>query len=92
MKDWAGAPAAIRRAVDCPAGAETPLSRKGDSWAAVLEFDDPDRVERLKVIEYISQIESYRREVAQIDGLQLSGEQAAREWVKRYAGEFSALN
>ncbi len=57
-----------------------------------LEFDDPDRVERMKVIEHISQIESYRREVEQIDGLQLTGEQAAREWVKRYAGEFSALN
>ncbi|MDJ0776933.1 MAG: PilZ domain-containing protein [Gammaproteobacteria bacterium] len=57
-----------------------------------LEFDDPERVEHMQLIEYISQIESYRREAEQNDGLQLSTEQAAREWIRRYAGEFSALN
>ena len=57
-----------------------------------LEFDDPDRIERLKMIDQICQIEAFRKEIEQIDGESLSSEQAAREWVRRYAGEFSALN
>ena len=57
-----------------------------------LEFDDPDEVERLKMIEQVRHIEQFREEVESREGRRLSGEQAAREWVSRYAGEFSALN
>ncbi len=57
-----------------------------------LEFDDPDEVERLKMIEQVRHIEQFREEVESREGRKLSGEQAAREWVSRYAGEFSALN
>jgi hypothetical protein len=57
-----------------------------------LEFDDPDEVERLKMIEQVRHIEQFREEVESREGRKLSGEQAAREWISRYAGEFSALN
>ena len=57
-----------------------------------LEFSDPDEVERLKMVEQICQIESFRHEQERREGRKLSSEQAAREWVSRYAGEFSALN
>jgi len=57
-----------------------------------LEFDDPEEVEQLKTIEHICQIESFRQEQEKSAGRKLSSEQAAREWVSRYAGEFSALN
>ena len=57
-----------------------------------LEFDDPEEVERLKMIEQICQIENFRRELEQRHGRRFSSEQAAREWVSRYAGDFSALN
>ena len=57
-----------------------------------LEFDDPDEVERLKMVEQICQIESFREKLEQDDGRRLSSEQAAREWISRYAGDFSALN
>jgi hypothetical protein len=57
-----------------------------------LEFSDPAEVERLKMIEQICLIESFRKEQEQRGGRRLSSEQAAREWVNRYAGEFSALN
>lgn len=57
-----------------------------------LEFDDPEEVERLKMIEQVRQIENFRREVEQREGRKLTGEQAAREWVRKYAGDFSALN
>lgn len=57
-----------------------------------LEFDDPVEVESLRMIDQVCQIENFRKEVELIDGRKLSGEQAAREWSRRYAGEFSALN
>ncbi len=57
-----------------------------------LEFDNPDEVERLKMIDQICQIEQFRQQVEQQDGRDLSSEEAAREWIRRYAGEFSALN
>lgn len=57
-----------------------------------LEFTDAAEVERLKMIEQIRQIESFRSEMERQDGRKLSSEQAAREWIGKYAGEFSALN
>jgi len=57
-----------------------------------LEFNDPAEVERLKMIEQIRQIENFRSDMEQQIGHKLSSEQAAREWVSKYAGEFSALN
>lgn len=57
-----------------------------------LEFNDPAEVERLKMIEQIRQIENFRNNRERQDGRKLSSEQAAREWISRYAGNFSALN
>jgi hypothetical protein len=57
-----------------------------------LEFDDPGKVERLKTIDQICEIESFRKETEQREGRKLSSEQAASEWISQYAGEFSALN
>lgn len=56
-----------------------------------LEFNDPAEVERMKMVEHICQIESFRRQIEETEGRQLSGEQATREWVSRFAGDFSAL-
>ncbi len=57
-----------------------------------LEFDDPGEVERLRMVDQICQIESFREKVEKSDGRKLSSEQAAREWISKYAGDFSALN
>ena len=57
-----------------------------------LAFNDPDEVERLKMVEQIRQIEAFRQELERRDGRKLSSEEAAREWVTQYAGDFSALN
>ncbi len=56
-----------------------------------LEFDDAEEVERLKMIDQISDIENYRKRMESIEGRPMNSEQAAREWIKQYAGEFSAL-
>jgi len=55
-----------------------------------LEFDDPKEIDRLKVIEHICHIENYRKEIESREGRKVNCEQAAREWVSRFAGNFSA--
>jgi hypothetical protein len=56
-----------------------------------LEFDDPKELERLKVIEQITHIEKYRDAVHSREGRSLNSEQAAKEWISQYTGNFSAL-
>ncbi len=57
-----------------------------------LEFDDVEKIERLKVIEQICEFEKFSDEMAEVRGKRLSNEEIAREWSSFYAGEFSALN
>lgn len=44
---------------------------------------------RLRMVEQLSHIENYRRLVEKREGRRLSAEQAAREWISRYAEEFA---
>lgn len=57
-----------------------------------IQFDDPDELYRLRMIEQICHIEHYRSEIEQQEGRSLSIEEAADEWIKRFAGEFPSLN
>lgn len=66
--------------------------KTGRGYEVGLEFDDPDEIERLKMIEHICHIENYREEIESREGRQINSEQAAREWVSRFAGDFSALH
>ncbi len=56
-----------------------------------LEFDDPEEVEYLKMIDQIRQIENFRQDLEIREGRKLSGEQAAREWVSKYNGDFKGV-
>lgn len=56
-----------------------------------LQFDDLDELYRLRMIEQICHIEHYRSEVQRQQGRTLSSEEAAKEWIVRYAGEFPSL-
>lgn len=67
-------------------------SKSAKGYEIGLEFKDPAEVERLKTIEQIHHIERFREEVEARDERKLSSEQAAREWVRKYAGEFTALS
>ena len=55
-----------------------------------LEFDNPKEIDRLKLIEHICHIEHYRKEIEIREGREINCEQAAREWVSRFADNFSA--
>ena len=56
-----------------------------------LEFDSSKEVFRLRMIEQICHIEHYRKEIEREEGRKLSTEEAAKEWISQYAGDFPAL-
>ena len=43
------------------------------------------------MIEQVCHIEHYRKEVMLREGRELSAQEAAREWISKYAGDFPAL-
>ncbi len=56
-----------------------------------IEFEHSRDVFRLRMIEQICHIEHYRKEVEQQEGRKLSSQEAAKEWISKYAGDFPAL-
>lgn len=56
-----------------------------------IEFENADELYSLRMIQQICHIEHYRNEVQQHEGRTLSSEEAAKEWIKRYAGIFPGL-
>lgn len=62
-----------------------------DGWEIGIHFDDPDELYSLRMIEQVCHIEHYRNEVRNSEGRQLTTEQAAKEWVGRYASKFPAI-
>ena len=62
---------------------------KRDVYEIGVEFIvSKDKVFHLRMIEQICHIEHYRSEVFAREGRELSGEEAAREWIKKYADNF----
>lgn len=53
-----------------------------------VEFIMHDDEFRARMVEQVCYIEHYKREVRKTEGRVLSGEEAAREWIEKYAGEF----
>lgn len=64
---------------------------KQEGFEIGLQFDDPEQLYQLRMIEQICHIEHYRQQVEQQEGRQLTSEQAAKEWISRYAGDFPGL-
>jgi len=53
-----------------------------------IQFLDENDSFRVRMVEQICHIEQYKQEVFDKDGRQLSGEQAAVEWIQKYATDF----
>jgi len=56
-----------------------------------LRFDDSESLYRMRMIEQVCHIEHYRRQVLEHENRELTANQAAKEWISRYAGDFPAL-
>lgn len=57
-----------------------------------VEFMEMEEAYKVRMIEQICHIEHYRQDVLAREGRTLSSEQAAREWISRYAGAFPQLD
>ena len=66
-------------------------SDSGDEFEIGIEFEKSRDAFRLRMIEQVCHIEHYRKEVMQSEGRELSAQEAAREWILKYAGDFPAL-
>lgn len=60
----------------------------GRKYAVGVQFLDLADAFRARMIEQLCHIESYRRDVEQREGRLLTAEEAAAEWISRYASSF----
>ena len=54
-----------------------------------IQYEGESDSFRLQMVEQICHIEHYRNEVRELEGRHISGEEAAQEWIERYAENFS---
>ncbi len=62
--------------------------KSGDKYIIGVEFPDPKDAFRVRIIEQICQIEHYKKEIELNEGRTLTTEEAAQEWINRYAASF----
>lgn len=60
----------------------------GDAHDIGVRFADEETEFAVRMVEQACQIEHYKRAVLANEGRRLSGEQAAAEWIERYAEDF----
>ncbi len=65
--------------------------KSGDQFDIGVAFNDPEDAYRIRMIEQVCHIEHYKREALIKEGRNLTGEQAAKEWIKRFASKFPKL-
>jgi hypothetical protein len=53
-----------------------------------VEFLDESIHFTLRMVEQLCHIEEYRQQILEREGRELSTEEAAKEWISKYAGEF----
>jgi Tfp pilus assembly protein PilZ len=63
-------------------------SPKGGCWCVGVQFLDATDAFRARMVEQVCSIERYRREVEEREGRVLNTQEAAAEWIGRYAGRF----
>lgn len=62
--------------------------KRGDAYDVGVAFDDQEEAFKTRMVEQICHIEHYKREVYEKEGRVLTGEEAAVEWIRRYAARF----
>jgi len=53
-----------------------------------VEFDQQASKFAIRMVEQVCHIEQYRKDILEVEGRYLSGDQAALEWIARYAQDF----
>lgn len=63
----------------------------GSGYEIGIEFEKSRDAFRLRMIEQICHIEHYRKEIEKLEGRELNPQEAAKEWIAKFADEFPAL-
>lgn len=69
-------------------GVVTHCHEEADHFIIGIEFTHHDDLFVARMVEQICHIEHYKREVAEREGRHLSGQQAAKEWITKFAASF----
>jgi len=69
-------------------GVVTHCSREDDHFLIGIEFINRDDLFVARMVEQVCHIENYKRKVASREGRSLSGQEAAREWIDKFAAHF----
>ena len=64
---------------------------EGDGYIVGVAFTESDDLFRARMVEQLCHIEHYKAEVLAREGRRLDGEQAAREWIAKFAHGFPLL-
>lgn len=65
--------------------------KKKTHYAVGLKFVDQESEFRMRMVEQVCHIEHYKKEILKKEGRLLSGDEAALEWIERYAKDFPEL-
>jgi hypothetical protein len=66
------------------------MRSEDDAYCIGVQFLDADDVFRARMVEQVCAIESYRRKIESQEGRLLTRDEAAQEWITKYAGRFPA--
>lgn len=61
---------------------------EGGQYAVGVQFLDSEEAFRVRMVEQVCCIANYRWDVEQREGRKLTTEEAAKEWISRYASSF----
>ncbi len=65
--------------------------KKSEHFEVGITFTGEDEANRVRMVEQICQIEKYRQQVLKSEGRRLTTQEAAFEWIKKYAAGFPGV-
>lgn len=78
----------LRPAFELPAVRVAWCHQEGSGFAVGVQFLEAAQAFEVRMVEQVCHIETYRRDVEQREGRQLTAEEAAEEWISRHASSF----
>ena len=65
--------------------------RRGHHFEVGVTFTGEDQANRIRMVEQICQIESYRQRIQETEGRRMSSQEAGLEWINKYAEGFPGV-
>lgn len=66
--------------------------KRNGNYEVGIQFLEEEDLYLARMVEQICHIEHYRNKVRETEGRHLSGEEAAREWIQKYAHDFPNID